>query len=182
MLSKGFSSLFITNMYGIYNTYVLGLLLVPTYLQMAISTSLLPEISKNYQNLNKVKRIFNKTLIFSLILGICANAFLYLFCDEILWIVFRTHEGVTYVRFMAFFFSVFYMEAPINSTLQALGKNAFLMRTTLYGTIIRLLCLFVFAYLRLGMFALILAEIINVFVCVLINYTKLMYILKKRPC
>ena len=70
-------------------------------------------------------------------------------------IVFRTHEGVTYVRFMAFFFSVFYMEAPINSTLQALGKNAFLMRTTLYGTIIRLLCLFVFAYLRLGMFALI---------------------------
>lgn len=182
MLSKGFSSLFITNMYGIYNTYVLGLLLVPTYLQMAISTSLLPEISKNYQNLDKVKRIFNKTLIFSLILGICANAFLYLFCDEILWIVFRTHEGVTYVRFMAFFFSVFYMEAPINSTLQALGKNAFLMRTTLYGTIIRLLCLFVFAYLRLGMFALILAEIINVFVCVLINYTKLMYILKKRPC
>ena len=182
MLSKGFSSSFITNMYGVYNTYVLGLLLVPTYLQMAISTSLLPEISKNYQNLDKVKRIFNKTLIFSLILGICANAFLYLFCDEILWIVFRTHEGVTYVRFMAFFFSVFYMEAPINSTLQALGKNAFLMRTTLYGTIIRLLCLFVFAYLRLGMFALILAEIINVFVCVLINYTKLMYTLKKRPC
>ena len=182
MLSKGFSSLFITNMYGIYNTYVLGLLLVPTYLQMAISTSLLPEISKNYQNLDKVKRIFNKTLIFSLILGICANAFLYLFCDEILWIVFRTHEGVTYVRFMAFFFSVFYMEAPINSTLQALGKNAFLMRTTLYGTIIRLLCLFIFAYLRLGMFALILAEIINVFVCVFINYTKLMHTLKKRPC
>ena len=182
MLSKGFSSSFITNMYGVYNTYVLGLLLVPTYLQMAISISMLPEISKNYQNLDKVKRIFNKTLIFSLILGICANAFLYLFCDEILWIVFRTHEGVTYVRFMAFFFSVFYMEAPINSTLQVLGKNAFLMRTTLYGTIIRLLCLFIFAYLRLGMFALILAEIINVFVCVLINYTKLMYTLKKRPC
>ena len=52
----------------------------------------------------------------------------------------------------------------------------------IFLVIFPVLVLFVFAYLRLGMFALILAEIINVFVCVLINYTKLMYTLKKRPC
>lgn len=173
MLKMGFSSSYITNQYGIYNTYVLGLLLVPTYLQMAIGTALLPEMSKNYQNKVKVFKIFKKVTLFSVLFGICANTFLYFFCDEILWIVFRTTEGANYIKFMCFFFIIYYFEAPINSTLQALSENNYMMKTTFWSTVVRLIVLALLSFLKFSMYALIISEIVNIIFVVIFNYKRL---------
>ena len=89
LLLNGFSNEYIISNYAIYNAYVIGLLVVPTYLLGAVSTALLPELSKNINNIKKVKRIFYKVLTFSLIFGIGANIFLFFFSDEILSIVFN---------------------------------------------------------------------------------------------
>ena len=173
MFRMGFSSAYITNQYGIYNTYVLGLLLVPTYLQMAIGTALLPEMSKNYQNKVKVFKIFKKVTLFSVLFGICANTFLYFFCDEILWIVFRTTEGANYIKFMCFFFIIYYFEAPINSTLQALSENKYMMKTTFWSTVVRLMVLAFLSFLKFSMYALIISEIVNIIFVVIFNYKRL---------
>ena len=50
LLKNGYSNDYIISKYAIYNTYVIGLLIVPTFLLSAVSTSLLPEISKNINN------------------------------------------------------------------------------------------------------------------------------------
>ena len=60
LILNGYQASYIIKEYAIYNTYVIGLLIVPTFLLGALSTSLLPEISKNINNKPKVKRIFKK--------------------------------------------------------------------------------------------------------------------------
>ena len=51
LLLNGFSNEYIISNYAIYNTYVIGLLVVPTYLLGAVATALLPELSKNINNI-----------------------------------------------------------------------------------------------------------------------------------
>ena len=50
-INSGFSNEYIISNYAIYNTYVIGLLVVPTYLLGAVATALLPELSKNINNI-----------------------------------------------------------------------------------------------------------------------------------
>ena len=53
------------------------------------------------------------------------------------------------------------------------------MITTLYGVIIKLFCIFIFSYMHLGIYALILSEVVNIFYVVITNYIKVNNILKK---
>ena len=178
MIKLGYSSTYITTQYGIYNTYTLGILLVPTYLLTAISTALLPEISKNHNNKKQIRKIFNKVTIFSFIFGLIANSFLFLTCEFFLKIIFHTTEGATYIRFMSFFFTLYYLEPTISSTLHALGQTKYLMKTTIYSVIIKLITMTIFLYLNTGIYSLIIAEIINILVVVILNYKKLNLCLK----
>lgn len=172
MMQNGYSNDFIIREYAVYNTYVIGILVVPTFLLGAISTSLLPEISKNIHNKIKVKRLFKKVMIFSLLLGIVANIVIYFSCPIILDILFKTTDGITYIRFLSIFFIIFYFEAPLSSVLQAYNEAKFIMRTTTIGIIIKLVSMALLSYLKIGIYCLIIAEIINILVVTIINYYK----------
>ena len=172
MMRNGYSNDFIIREYAVYNTYVIGILVVPTFLLGAISTSLLPEISKNIHNKIKVKRLFKKVMIFSLLLGIVANIVIYFSCPIILDILFKTTDGITYIRFLSIFFIIFYFEAPLSSILQAFNEAKFIMKTTTIGIIIKLVSMALLSYLKIGIYCLIIAEIINILVVTIINYYK----------
>lgn len=178
LLKTGFSNEYIVSNYAIYNTYVIGLLIVPTFLLGALSTSMLPEISKNLENKLRVKKIFKKTMIFSLVFGLCANTFLFFTCEIILKILFNTTAGTNYIRFLAPFFTLFYFESPLSSILQAYNMTGYIMKTTIIGIIIKLLSLTVLSLLHLGIYALILSEIINIIYVVGGNYLKVKSLLK----
>ncbi len=177
MMQNGYASDFIIKEYAIYNTYVIGILIVPTFLLGAISTSLLPEISKNIHNKEIVKKIFKKVMILSLLLGLLSNIFIYFACPFILNILFKTTDGITYIKFLAFFFIMYYFEAPLSSTLQAFNEAKYIMRTTTIGIIIKLLLIMILSYLKIGIYSLILAEIINIFIVAFLNYIKVKKIL-----
>ena len=178
MLQNGYSNVFIIREYAIYNTYVIGILIVPTFLLGAISTSLLPEISKNIHNKLKVKKLFKKVMIFSLLLGIIANTTIYFTCPIILKVLFNTTNGINYIKFLSFFFILFYFEAPLSSTLQAFNEAKFIMRTTIIGIIIKLTSMAILSYLKIGIYSLIIAEIINIIIVTILNYLKIKKILK----
>ncbi len=178
LLKTGFTNDYIISNYAIYNTYVIGLLIVPTFLLGAIGTSMLPEISKNINNKEKVRRLFKKTMIFSLIIGVFSNIVIYFSCDFILNLLFNTTDGCNYIRFLAPFFTIFYFESPLSSILQAYNMTGYIMKTTIIGVIIKLASLVILSLFHIGIYALILSEVINIFYVVIGNYFKVKQILK----
>mgnify|MGYP004506641861 FL=1 len=178
LLLNGFSNEYIISNYAIYNTYVIGLLVVPTYLLGAVATALLPELSKNINNIKKVKRIFYKVLTFSLIFGIGANIFLFFYSDEILNIVFNTTSGYTYIKFLCPFFILYYLEAPLSIVLTAFNKTKIVMRTTTIGIVFKLITLSILCFCNIGIYALIISEIVDILIVVLLNYKETKKIIK----
>ena len=178
LLLNGFSNEYIISNYAIYNTYVIGLLVVPTYLLGAVATALLPELSKNINNIKKVKRIFYKVLTFSFVFGIGTNIFLFFFSDEILSIIFNTTSGYTYIKFLCPFFILYYLEAPLSIVLTAFNKTKIVMRTTTIGIVFKLITLSILCFCNIGIYALIISEIVDILIVVLLNYKETKKLLK----
>lgn len=169
LLKNGYSNTYIINEYAIYNTYVIGLLIVPTFLLNAIGTSLLPELSKNINNIKKVKKIFNKVLIFSLTYGLISNIFLYYNSDIILKLVFNTTKGYNYIKFLSPFFILYYLEIPLSIILTVYNKTKTIMKTTTISIIIKLISMSILCYFKIGIYSLIISEIIDILIVIIMN-------------
>ncbi len=173
----GYSNQYVLNEYGIYNAYVLPLLTIPSFFILALNTSLIPEISKYRNNKNMVKKRLKQSIIFTFILGLVSNTIVYIFTGELLKIVFNTDKGIDYIRFLAPFFVFLYLEGPLSSTLQALNYAKYTMKVTIITTIIKIITLFIFSLMHIGLYGLIISEIINIFLVIYFNSTKLKKIL-----
>ena len=174
----GYSNDFILNEYGIYNAYVLPLLTIPSFFIIALNTSLVPEISKNKDNKTLIKRRLKQSLIISFIIGLISNIFVYIFTNQLLTIIFDTTLGANYIKFLAPFFIFLYLEGPLASTLQALNYAKYTMKVTIIATITKLISLFIFSLMHIGLYGLLIAEIINIFLVVYLNSKKIVKILK----
>lgn len=175
LLYCGYSNAFIVKEYGIYNAYSLPMLMLPSFFIMALSSSLVPEISKYYsqRNMKMVRRRFRQSLIISFIIGLVFNIVLYIFPEELLHIVYHTTSGAEYIRFLAPFFLLFYLEGPMISMLQSLNKAKTTMKITLYGVIIKLLTIFLLSLCHIGIYGLVVSEIINIIFVVALNYKEI---------
>ena len=177
MLYVGYTSSYIVTQYAIYTTFVIGVLIVPSFFITSIGTALLPEISKLVNHKKKALRILHKSMLFSFTLGIIANSFFFFFGDSFLMVVFNTDVGFVYLRVLAIFFSLYYLEAPMASALQAFGYSKYAMRTTFIGITIKLLAIAILSLLRISIYSLIFAEVLFILVVVILNYYKLRKVL-----
>ena len=173
----GYSNNFILSEYGTYNAFVLPLLTIPSFFILALNTSLIPEISKNRNKKKIVIKRLKQSLIFSFIIGLVSNTFVYIFTKDILNIVFKTSKGIEYIKFLSPFFVFLYLEGPLASTLQALNYAKYTMTVTIITTIIKLLTLFIFSLLHIGLYGLLISEIINIFLILYLNSIKIKKIL-----
>ena len=94
---------------------------------------------------------------------------IFLFRDTLLSLVYNTKNGGNYIKILAPIFVLFYLEAPLMSTLQAIGKSMLTMKITTFGVIIKLSFLALLSLCHIGIYSLVYAEIINIVVVVLIN-------------
>lgn len=171
LLFSGYSNNYILVEYGAYNAYTITILTVPSFFITAISSSLIPEISKHYLN-NKyilVKKRLKEALFFALLIGIPYSIILMFFGGAILSAIYGTTLGLNYIKILAPIFPLFYIEAILISFLQALDKAKITMRITIVGVIIKLITLAVASLLHIGMYSLIVAEIINILIVVSLN-------------
>lgn len=172
LLLSGYSMNFILTEYGAYNAYSISLLAMPSFFIQAISSSLLPEISRFYyqKNILMVKRRFKQALILSLIVGLIFSGLIYISRDYLLETLYNTLNGSNYIRILAPFFVLFYLEGPLQSVLQAIGQAKTCMFITFIAIIAKLSSMALLSLCHIGMYSLVIAEIIDIIIVVLMSY------------
>ncbi len=171
LVKLGYSNNFIVTEYGILNGYVMPLLLLPSFFTYAISQALLPVVSNSFVNHKKdyIKKKIKQAIFFSLLIGI-PSTIIFIFIPEIpLQLIFNTTQGVSYIKFLAIIFLLHYIQAPLTSVLQAIGKAKSAMKGTLMGMILRTIALIILCYLNIGLWGLVIASSINI-ICVTIHH------------
>lgn len=171
LLFSGYSNNYILVQYGAYNAYTITILTVPSFFITAISSALIPEISKHYldRSNNLLLKRLKEALFFSLIIGISYSVLLMFFGSHILNAIYNTNLGLSYIKVLAPIFPLFYIESILMSFLQAINKASTTMRITIIGVIIKLVVLAITSLLHIGLYSLIISEIVNIFVVVSLN-------------
>ncbi len=166
---------YILSEYGAYNAYSISLLAMPSFFIQAISSSLLPEISNFYQKKDKVmvKRRFKQAMFLSFIIGSFFSFSIFIFRKFLITTLYNTTAGINYIAILAPFFVLFYLEGPLQSTLQALGKSKTCMYITIIALIFKLGIMIVLGFLKTGMYSLVIAEIIDIIIVVYLSYKKI---------
>jgi len=181
LLFSGYSNNYILVEYGAYNAYTITILTVPSFFITAISSALIPEISKYYleKNYKLLTKRLKEALFFSLFIGISYSLLLMIFGRQILYTLYNTSLGLSYIKVLAPIFSLFYIECILMSFLQAINKASTTMRITIIGVLIKLVALAIASLLHIGLYSLIISEIINIFIVVFLNIFYVRKYLKK---
>lgn len=179
LLNVGYNSTFIIEEYGTIEGLVLPLLLMPSFLTNALSSALIPDISKNYArgNLKAIRRRVKQVIRISLVIGIISLSILAINPSFFLKLLYKVDNGSNYVRILIPFFIVLYIEYPFESILQALNKSKNIMYNNLIGTSLKLIAIFLLSYLRIGLYSFIIAMIINILITTLLHYKKIKSVL-----
>ena len=148
---------------------------MPSFFIAAVSTSLLPEVSKFYAqgNMQMVKRRIKQGLLFAFLIGLGFSFVIYVFRDPLLFSLYKTTIGSKYIKILAPVFVLFYLEGVLTSSLQALGNAKTTMKISLYGVIIKLVVLSILSLCHIGIYSLVVSEIINILFVVFLNFKAL---------
>ena len=179
LLKVGYSNSFIVREYGIVSGYVLPLLLLPSFFTGAISQALLPVVSKAYANNDKkyIIRKVKQAIFFSLLIGIPVTLIFEIIPSLPLKLIYNTNLGISYIRFLAPVCLIQYIQSPLASSLDAMGKSKINMNTTIIGMSIRIISLLTFSAFKIGIWGLILGISISTIFITLYNYKKIKEIL-----
>lgn len=175
LLFMGYTKDYIIYEYGIINAYSLSLLLMPQFFTQNMSTSLIPELSKYYNQNNYktcIKRIKQIVLLSSFI-GLSSTIIITIFPEFFLNLLYKTNEGIDYIKLLSPFITLFYIQYPLSNSLQALGKTKTTVKISIYSSLIRIISIIIFSLLKFGMYSLILSLIINLIITTYLYYKKI---------
>ena len=160
----------IINQYGIIEGYVMPLLLLPGFFAGAISSALLPIISNAFFNnkIDYVKKKLKQAIGYSLLIGIPSTLIVFLFPEFFLNLIYNTTDGVSYIRFLSPFFILYYIQAPLASTLQSINKAKYIMIDNTIGIIMKCLIIFIGSYF-FGIYGFLTAISINILLVTLLH-------------
>lgn len=140
MLKIGISNEELTLQYGIINSYVLPLLLLPSFFSGCISTYMLPKLSsfvekKSYKNALKS---FISTMLISFIFGFMCLTLFYIFPDFFTKILYGKLVGINYIKRYCFFMCIYYLQMPIHIALISFDKEKNLLFESILCNIIKI--------------------------------------------
>lgn len=182
LLMNGYTTNYITYEYGVLTGYVMPLLLLPSFFTMAISQATLPVISNGYAN-NKipyVKKKIKQSLLLSFAIGLFFTIILMIFPEIFMKLIYNKNEGVSYIRKLAPFFLLLYIQTPLVSVMQALDKAKDAMHSTLVGSIIKIALIIILSFFKIGLYPLVIATVVNIIYVTVFNYIKVKKIFKNK--
>lgn len=182
LIKIGYSNNYIINEYGIINGYVMQLVLLPSFFTSAISSALIPIVSKNYSNGNYsyIRKKIKQAIFFCLLIGIPSTIIFECFPHILLKLLFNTNKGILYIKVIAPICLLHYIQSPISSSLSAMNSAKISMIGTLLGIILRTISLFTLSFLKIGLWSLIIATSVNIIFVTLFDLYNIKKILKPR--
>ena len=158
-LKLGYNTFEITMNYGIISGYVLPMVAMPSFLSGAISSALLPVVTKYYEEkkINHLKNKIKQAILLSLAVGIPFTIIMILFPEFCLNVLFNTNEGINLLRIAAPIYLIAYIEGPLVSSLHAMNKSNTVLLSSVIGNIIKIVVLFITSYFNIGMLSLLIA-------------------------
>ncbi len=179
LIFMGYSNEYVIYEYGIINAYALSLLLMPQFFTQNMSTALIPELSKHYSYGNKkmCKKRIKEILLVSCFIGLISTIIISVFPKFFLSTLYHTTEGYDYIKILSPFVILFYVEYPLMSSLQALGKSKEAMKCTITSSIIRLFSIAILSLLKIGIYSYILSIIVNLLVSTYLYYKEVKKVL-----
>ena len=167
LTKTGYTTKYIVTEYGIINGFVMPILLLPGFFTNAISSALLPVISREYSkgNIKYSKRKLKQALIYSLLIGGISTIIIFLFPEVFLKFLYKTTIGTNYIKHIAFVFILYYIEAPLATFLQATNNANLMMQDNLIGFIFKTIFLIILSFIPgIGLYSLLISSGINILI------------------
>lgn len=130
--------------YGVLTGYALPLMFLPSFLTMALSSSLVPDITESFskKQFTSIAWRVNESIRFCLFSGGFSVVVLFLFSEPLMLVMYHTKKGADLIQLMAPFFLLYYCQGPLQAVLQALNLSRAAMLNSLYGAAVKLLIIF----------------------------------------
>lgn len=143
----GVASVLITRQYGELMGYVIPILFLPTFITSSLATAIVPAISEAEAHNNRSMTIsrIQQAIKISLVSGALATIILILFSVPILTYMYGTAKATSFVKLMAPFFILLYIQTPLQASLQALDLAKQAMWNSFFGNLIKLSTIFFLA-------------------------------------
>ncbi|MGM9986794.1 MAG: stage V sporulation protein B [Bacillaceae bacterium] len=143
----GVTSIMATKQYGILTGYVLPLLLLPSFVTFALSTSLVPAISESVakKQWRAVEYRLQQSMRIALVSGGWSVIILYVFGTPLMELMYKTTEGANFIKLLAPLFLFYYFQGPLQAVLQALDLANAAMINSIVSSVIKFAVIFFFA-------------------------------------
>jgi len=164
---NGYTINYITTEYGIINGLVMPILLLPGFFTGAISSALLPIISKEYSkgNINNIKKKLKEAILISLIIGLLFTIIIFINPNLFLQILYKTTKGSSYIKIMSIVFLLYYLESPLSVFLQGTNNSNLMMYDNFIGILFKTIFLVILCFIpNIGIYSLIISSGINIFI------------------
>ena len=142
---------YISESYTTITAYVIPFITLTSFVSNAVATSIIPGISESYtsNNLSSTHYYIDKSIVFTLIPGIFSCIIFYFYSEEYLSLLFNTTNGVELIKYSVFLMLPYYLQMPLTSILQSIGKSKLLFILTIALNITKLLLILLLSFIPL---------------------------------
>lgn len=143
----GVATIEATKQYGALTGFALPLLMLPSFITQSLAVSLVPAISEaNAQNNQKlIEHRLQQALRLSFLTGGLAVVILFVLAQPLMLVMYGSASGAGFIKMMAPFFILYYFQAPLQATLQALNLARAAMINSLIGALAKTVIIFLLA-------------------------------------
>lgn len=136
-----------TQGYGALTGFAMPLLMLPSFITIALSTSLVPAISeaKSNNQFNLIEYRIHQALRFSLITGGLAVVVIFVLSEQLMTAMYGSSTGTEFIKMMAPLFLFYYFQSPLQAALQALDLAKAAMINSLIGAVVKIAVIFLLA-------------------------------------
>lgn len=161
----GYNSETSAKLYGAVSGFALPMLLMPSFITMAVTQSIVPPISQAFSNqrFDRIHNHLNTAFQLSFIPSGLYTVLLMIFPYELMELLYGTPTGADYLFIMAPFFLLFYFQGPMTASLQAIDEAKRAMTTTLISSLIKIVMMVIFLLIpSLNIYGLIISVLFNI--------------------
>ncbi len=133
--------------FGILHGYVIPLIITGSFVTTAIQQSILPSLSMNKEDTNKINHIISKSLFLSFIPGILVFYIFYFHSSEILNFIYKENIGSSYLKLMSISTFISYFDGVFGAIIIVYSYERKMLFYNIITSIFKLLLIFILVQL-----------------------------------